>query len=337
MLGPLPFYFPSQVVFLDDDQNFLSLFTSRFDDDFLYQTYQSPLQLLRNIEQNHIRTEQKPNFLNDYTGELGHPKLEKILGIDLSMIYHQVYDASRFDLTTVLVVDYDMPEMNGVEFCRHLQYLPVKKLLLTGAADHSTTIDAFNAGFIDFYVEKGQADMLQTVEAAIARLQHKYFSQQALTLMNQGKQDPQGLWQEQKFADLFEHIRREQNIVEYYAVADPGGFLMLDRQGKASLLVVITDEELQEQQAMARRYRAPERLIGKLERGEALLFLKNGDEPPRLNEYQWWRALHLSDSIQCRQLYHYALLEDPSPYLSTPIPIHSLADQLTAINTSMLG
>jgi CheY-like chemotaxis protein len=46
----------------------------------------------------------------------------------------------------VLVVDYSMPQMNGVEVCEALRHLPCKKILFTGAADEKVAVERLQSG-----------------------------------------------------------------------------------------------------------------------------------------------------------------------------------------------
>lgn len=63
-------------------------------------------------------------------------------------------DWRRFRLTTVVVLDHSMPQMTGINFVAKLERTPAKRILLTGQADPSVAIDAFNDGLIDKYVPK---------------------------------------------------------------------------------------------------------------------------------------------------------------------------------------
>ena len=63
-------------------------------------------------------------------------------------IHKVIYDSKRFAMKTVVVVDYSMPNMNGLEVCKALEDLPLKFIMLTGKAEPETAIEAFNDGLI---------------------------------------------------------------------------------------------------------------------------------------------------------------------------------------------
>ena len=69
-----------------------------------------------------------------------------------------IYNKERFGETSVVVVDFAMPQMNGEEFCRKLGQLKgnsVKIIMLTGEADEEMAVRLFNAGVIDKFLRKG--------------------------------------------------------------------------------------------------------------------------------------------------------------------------------------
>ena len=70
----------------------------------------------------------------------------------------------RFD---VIVSDYQMPEMNGIEFLKHLKVLEdtTPFIIFTGKGREEVVIEALNAG-ADFYIQKGGEPKAQFAELA---------------------------------------------------------------------------------------------------------------------------------------------------------------------------
>lgn len=66
---------------------------------------------------------------------------------------------TRYD---VIISDYCMPEMNGIEFLRHLraQNCTIPFILQTGQGDEKTAMEALECG-VDFFLEKGSEGPLQ--------------------------------------------------------------------------------------------------------------------------------------------------------------------------------
>lgn len=103
---------------------------------------------------------------------------------DLDPIHHTVTNRQRFDLPAVLVIDFSMPQMNGVEFCAAVRDLPCKKILLTGQSDESIAIDAFNRKLIDSFIEKRDPDAINRLESEIFRLHEDFFAEHTRALTN---------------------------------------------------------------------------------------------------------------------------------------------------------
>ncbi len=81
------------------------------------------------------------------------------VNIEIAQIYQELWDRQRFTRTAILIVDYDMPGLNGLELARRLKSkLAIKVMLLTGEADQQTAITAFNQGEIDRFLPKSAAD-----------------------------------------------------------------------------------------------------------------------------------------------------------------------------------
>jgi CheY-like chemotaxis protein len=62
---------------------------------------------------------------------------------------------ARFDVPLVLVSDYAMPLETGVSICSKYGDAGVQRVLLTGVADTTIAITAFNSGFIEQFLQKG--------------------------------------------------------------------------------------------------------------------------------------------------------------------------------------
>src|SRR6187402_2342488 len=87
------------------------------------------------------------------------------------------FDELRVKEVSVLVVDYSMPSMNGIEFCEKVKNSSIKKILLTGYATFTDAVNAFNNNTIHYYLKKNDENMLQQLEATIHQLQHAYFNE----------------------------------------------------------------------------------------------------------------------------------------------------------------
>jgi CheY-like chemotaxis protein len=110
-------YFPTTVALVDDDSRFLDAMGHKLRSILACETFSNPreaLQFLRNT-----------NDLFSYTNRiLVHPEDQHLdyptVYINLRAINHEVYNPKRFSEIAVVVVDYSMPGLNGLEFCQRL-------------------------------------------------------------------------------------------------------------------------------------------------------------------------------------------------------------------------
>ncbi|MEI6807012.1 MAG: hypothetical protein WCK49_11025, partial [Myxococcaceae bacterium] len=138
---------------------------------------------------------------------------------------HKMQDRHRSQVTTCVIVDYQMGYQNGLDWCQKIKNPLVQKILLTGVADEQVGIEALNNGWIHQYVRKQDPKMVEKLLAATQRAQLQSFSK--LT---------EGL--------LFTITQ----CAEDSALLDPkfinieamGSFLMVDKYGKQSCLFVQT-------------------------------------------------------------------------------------------------
>ncbi len=327
----LPFQYPTTVYLVDDSEDFLYNFGFQLDERLPVRSFVSPVQALKVINAAGVdpRVESR-DFVMEHKQHFGHPTLEHVIGLDLSAIYLQMYRKDRFGEASVLVVDYQMGEMNGLDLCRELIDSPIKKILLTGKAGADTAVEAFNEGLIDRYVAKNEPNTLRLVHDYIAELEREYFKEASSLLTRALSVDAPSLLQDNAFVEFFTEFRKTNNIVEHYLVANPTGFLMLDQYGKGSLMLIVSEEELAVQHRTALDEGGPKELLQALSSGEFVPFFSDTDGLYRQGLTVWKEALHPSSRLEGDNgVYYYAVLDSTQPYNTSKGTIYSLADFLS--------
>ena len=75
--------------------------------------------------------------------------------LNIDTHHQQIYNSERFAQISVVITDYAMPEMDGVDFLRQIKHSEIKRILLTGVADEKIAVKAFNWGtYRPFFPEK---------------------------------------------------------------------------------------------------------------------------------------------------------------------------------------
>ena len=247
--------------------------------------------------------------------------------INLDHIYRIAMNRQRFDMPAVLVVDYAMPNMNGVEFCQAVQDLPCKKILLTGQADDRIAINAFNRKLIDRYIKKSDPDSLGGIEAEITQLTKDYFVEQTNTLKDLLSRHSYSFLTDPAIEELAGELCRRYRFVEYYLFPHPAGILFFDIHGKASLMVIETKASLTTQLEVAQDQDAPAEFLTALREFRLVPFFSDTYGMYQSVIAHDWLAYCLPPQIcRGRQDYYWALFDLPSHYF--PGPVYSYAEFL---------
>ena len=279
----LPYYFPTTTVMVDDSQRFLQSFTLYLPEDAAFHCFTSASDALAHINQQagkpHLEQRCFSWFRNSEASDSG------IFSLDLSLIEQEINDPLRFGTVSVLVVDYDMPEMNGLELCRQIRDPHIKKVLLTGVADERIAVQAFNDGLIDRFLMKSDPNIAEKINRAIHDCQRLYFQQISAMLQNTlALKSPEFLYN-QAFAEYFFALQLQHGFVEYYYVESPSGFILLDEHGTLARLLVFSEADLQRSLFALRRHQPPASMMQALSSGQAVPWLwatpdeQHDDEP----------------------------------------------------------
>lgn len=233
------FRHPTTTVYIDDSTAFLYSITLGVDHQ-PFRSFSDPFAGLDYVEQythnyDQDMSDQPPSDSSKPASRLGH-------NFDM-LVQRKLQNSVRFAEPSVVVIDYSMPQMNGLDLCSRITNPYVKKVLLTGVADEKIAIKALNTELIDFYISKSESTLSQELYRIISHLKDRYF------------QDIYGWTKDirirklvpylynNEFADYFEDICERLNIVEHYPLETPWGFLLISSDGKLFHLAIAINEE----------------------------------------------------------------------------------------------
>lgn len=242
MIQPL-FYFPTTFLGVDDNPDALTALKTIFKKNPI-QTYITPKEALDFIHHYRSPLSLIP-FLraaldNDDADLLEHCPID----FNVLKIADMVNYADRFKEISVLVIDYNMPELNGLEVCRLLKESPIKKILLTGEGDYREAVAAFNEGIINAFIRKDSPSLQEELLTSVKTLTEQYFFERSQVLLaNLETKEPLPL-SDPKFIQFFEKWRNDNAIQEYYLMDKTGSFLCLDEAGKTHYFIVHTNNSL---------------------------------------------------------------------------------------------
>lgn len=304
----LPYYFPTTVVFIDDDESFLNNLSVCLPQDLATRMVTQPQRALDHIaEVNNDRAISEHCFRQPANAPSIGQDNNLTLPVNLSPITDALYTEQRFSEVSVVVIDYDMPSVNGLEVCRRLDSTGVKKILLTGKADEKVAVQAFNNGLIDRFVSKGNPSMADGLINAIDELQQRYFATAAGPLAGILGHPGLGFLSDPQFTQHFHQMMEENHWVEYYLSPQPAGMLCLTADGEATQLLVSNQHQQQLSHERAREMGAPAEVLNLTRDAEVLLDLSNAGS----DDFQWKENIHLSLPVSEPTDWRIAVLEQP--------------------------
>jgi CheY-like chemotaxis protein len=275
MVDIYPCFYPTTAFFIDDDHHFLSALSMSVElqSEFYIQCYSNVHQLLEDIN---VRNKDRSvyrycqNELETAVGELS----AQCMSWDLSNVKDHILNSHRHDEVSVVVVDYDMPELDGLSLCARIDDSHVKKVLLTGIFDDENIVEAYNNGLVHGYIKKGDRNLVEKILAFLQQQQYAYFSDMKRQFYAAGANLP-AFMDDAVFTRFYLELCERLKIREYYMTASASGMLMMgDSNEDYYQLLVYTEEELKVQWNIARAQSASVSLLDRLSAREVLPYFR---------------------------------------------------------------
>ena len=237
------------------------------------------------------------------------------ISLHLDGIRELAFNPQRFSEIPMIIVDYAMPEMNGLEFCQKIENSPCNKIMLTGVADLDIAVDGFNKGVIDqFIIKNSQSDFVRQLELIVSEFRWKYFQQLSQPLLDQLALQKNCCLFEPNYKELLQQLCSELQIVKFYLLDRSGSLVLLDAAGQASWLLVKTATELDELMDIARTTDGtPPHILQALEQQQkAPYFYTESDHSTVVQA--WERLLHPITKLPGENEFYYTLVQNPEQY-----------------------
>jgi CheY-like chemotaxis protein len=302
--------FPTKVLLVDDDILSLKRLHSGLDDTrFTYQTFNDPHKALK-----FLNDDQKiDSFVNRLIYQPDEDRWQHAkIDVNIYDLMKEIYNPSRFETVSTVVVDFAMPGMNGLEFCEKIKDPAVQKLLLTGEADEHLAVQAFNKGLIHQYIKKQDPIVLKVLNQALFDAQQSYFSKVSHLMFEVAtfRSKPTCL-RDPIFIKFFEKLLQEKNIIEYYLFEITGNFLLLDEDSKAYGLFTYNKDQLNMwYEDLSEKDSAPEHLLKDLKAHKKMICFhdKNSISIPAGKE--WPKYSHTLKKLEGgKETYYYVCKE----------------------------
>ena len=237
------FEYPITTVFIDDDAIFLQTIKAALGNHHT-RTFSNPEDFITFFTV-YKKTLLKNKFLH---GEKKHEDYDLLehapVEFDVTTIAAIHEQDSRFHEIGVIVCDYSMPTLTGLELFKQIHDAPIKKMLLTGEIQTDETVDAFNEGLINKYIPKRSPDLIMDIETSLRKLTRQYFSEQTSALLSHLEVDYPLPLSDPIFIAFFDNWCKEHHIKEFYLIDKQGSFMLIDKNNKVHYLVVHSDRSL---------------------------------------------------------------------------------------------
>ena len=318
-MGIRPFYYPTTVAIVDDSPDFLANLSLNLDPMLAFRIFNSPAETLASLTGEHASTPGPERFFSVYQHREEHSFDHHVIDLNVARIHREVFNDKRFERYSVVVVDYDMPEIGGLEFCRRIEHSPVRKVLLTGKADEKVAVQAFNEGIIDRFVLKQDPDATALLQETIREMQEDYFQGIERMMEDALNIGPLHFLRDPFFAELFRKICADLKIVEFYLCTSPDGILLLDGEGAITLLLVCNDEAMRMHYEVAFDNAAPAALLDELIKGNVVPYFWRSRGLYSRQYFDWRSYVHPAQDCNGLQRYRYALVKDARGLLLPPV------------------
>lgn len=326
-------YFPSTTLFINDGHDFLLNVLLGLDDGTAYRTFDLPEKALAYIhhkgsELTHIVDQSWPG----YTQSKRCPLTDQRMDRSFAMMHAEIYNRQRFSEISVVVVDYSLPLMDGLSFCRQLDNSNIRRILLIDESDEAIAINACQVGLIDRYINKNDVNAALKIKKCIDELQWLYFKSMSEIILRLLSLTSPSCIKDPGFAQFFLKLRDDHGIVEFYLVDNSGCFLLLDENANISFLIVKLEKDIRQHYERAAKSGICGDILEKINRGDII----PGYWGPDFSTQQLTVGLDCFVSAKrllSEQCYYYAHLKGNVLFdvcLSKILSYHSYLEELEA-------
>ena len=304
----VPYFHPTQIVLVDDDIDFLGNLTLQLEADLAYLLFDSTAKALTYVNDGQPQDGTRQRFFRIAGSEprsisVAEANAPARVTLDTDAIRREMLFTNRFSRISVVMVDYAMPQMNGLEFCERIDNPYIKKILFTGVATEADAVDAFNRGVIDRYIRKSEHQVYEHLNRTIRELQHAHIRDTFAAAGEVFEVESPSFLEDPAVASLMATLAAGHGFVEHYLCANPPGFILIDGDGRMRRLVLYDGAERARQMNAARRAGAPAACLEALAEGRVVFDPAAGED----RFERWARDTSAAERLEGRELYAWSL------------------------------
>ncbi len=303
------FYFPSTIAWIDDDRLFLKAAAKIFCTDHTVKTFNNPLECKKYFN-NQSSQLSETSFLRGYNEhEYYDTANHALVNCDVPALHELQKDPHKNKLISVLIADYNMPGMNGIELCQQLKNTPIKKILLTGEPELCNVIAAFNDNIIDRFIRKDSPTLTEEIQNHIYTLTHEYFCSFTRGILTHLEVDYRLPLSDPIFVKFFQQWCDRYEINEYYLIDKHGSLMGKSKQGTFFYLILHTDRSLKAFTELHDDVKDAEALLHSITQRKKIPFFGIGRESWEFEARAWGQYLYDPAVLLGREKYYWTTIE----------------------------
>ena len=303
-------YYPNKWLWIDDDSLLLNTIKDTFGKENSIQIFQSSkdcLAFLKNYQPYLLKQNFLKSIINDESyGILKHTPVD----FDITSLVQLANDPNRYDEITVMVIDYNMPEIDGFSLAKTAQSFPIKKILLTGKAQETEAIDGFNSNLIHCFVQKSEPKMIEKLSYYLKSLSLQYFQEITFPLFSYLETENKLPLTDPVFINFFQDYCLKHKIKEYYLIDKQGSFMCIDSQNIRSCLIIHTDKSIHNWLTLYSNEKCLSNdELTEIKNRRKIPFFGVGKEAWQTGPSEWSKHLHIPEILEGRERYFWATIQ----------------------------
>lgn len=236
-------YYPLSILCIDDEEIMLKTLSNYISPKYPVITVTTPTTAYTILNKN----QSKPKLANHLENIINSENSDSS-DIQLKIRLEQLIGLSEIEDKSseigVMIVDYKLPEMNGLDFCYDIHNLSTMKILLTECQEYQRVLSAFSDNIIHSFFPKSENNLLSRILNCISQLTTRYFLNATQQLKANIETKNKLPISDDLFKKLFCSIIRDMEIREYYLLDVNGSFLFINTKQERFYLIVHTEESL---------------------------------------------------------------------------------------------
>jgi CheY-like chemotaxis protein len=302
-------HYPTTIAAVDDDPTFLSAVGQHLGIAKSNQ-YTNPHLAIQQINAANPFERIKPRLLTaaNLSADTTATADNYSITINPHRLHEEIYSATRFNDVSVIIVDYHMGDVTGIDVCRQLADHPAKKILLTGAADkEKIAIDAFNQGIIHRFIGKQDPELPLQLRQAVSILKENYFRDLTTKLMPYLPEANARILKNLAYVNFVKSLQLQLSANEYYLFDMSGSILFLNYEGLPTWLLIKSESELKEYEEIAANADDAEHILAAIKSRESIPFFLSETDFQQPAE-SWNDYLYPANPLPGSEGYYYSVI-----------------------------